>query len=205
MNDQLNFWVNEYAGDYISKNSQFDQSKGCDAWRKMLAAASDIGSVLECGSNIGRNIGFLEDVLPTNVEKSIIEVSPQAFDFVTSKYKLASCFHGSIADSSLDTTFDLVFTMGVLIHIHPDELLTNMKKMFDYSHKYVLLGEYFSRVPDTSVYQGQPNKLFKQDFGKLFVQNFSVSLVDYGFLWGYLYDEAGFDDITWWLFKKDCN
>jgi hypothetical protein len=51
-------------------------------------------------------------------------------------------------------------------------------------------------------YQGQDNKLFKQDFGKLFLKNFKVNLVDYGFLWGEVYDNGGFDDITWWLFEK---
>lgn len=30
-------------------------------------------------------------------------------------------------------------------------------------------------------------------------QNFDVELVDYGFLWGHIYDDAGFDDITWWV------
>lgn len=34
------------------------------------------------------------------------------------------------------------------------------------------------------------------------IENFEVSLVDYGFLWGHIYDSAGFDDITWWLFEK---
>lgn len=28
------------------------------------------------------------------------------------------------------------------------------------------------------------------------------NLIDYGFLWGYEFDIAGFDDITWWLFEK---
>lgn len=45
-------------------------------------------------------------------------------------------------------------------------------------------------------YQGQQNKLFKRDLGKLFIENFKVALVDYGFLWGRLYDAAGFDDLT---------
>ena len=52
-------------------------------------------------------------------------------------------------------------------------------------------------------YQGEQNKLFKRDFGKLFIENFNVQLVDYGFLWGHIYDSAGFDDITWWLFEKN--
>jgi len=53
------------------------------------------------------------------------------------------------------------------------------------------------------LYYWQKNKLFKQDFGKLFIENFSVKPVDYGFLWGHIYDKAGFDDITWWLFEKE--
>ena len=77
-----------------------------------------------------------------------------------------------------------------------------MSKMFDYSKKYILIGEYFNRTPVSLTYQGEENKLFKRDFGKLFIQEFEVELVDYGFLWGHIYDGAGFDDITWWLFKK---
>lgn len=135
--------------------------------------------------------------------KSIIEISKPAFDFVTSEFALESAFNGSIVESDFDPeTFDLVFSMGVLIHIHPDHLLANMEKMFSYSKKYILMGEYFNRTPVMLEYQGQQNTLFKRDFGKLFIENFKVALVDYGFLWGRLYDAAGFDDLTWWLFEK---
>ena len=77
-----------------------------------------------------------------------------------------------------------------------------MRKMFNYSSKYILFGEYFNRTPVMIEYQGEENKLFKRDFGKLFMEYFNVQLVDYGFLWGHIYDDAGFDDVTWWLFEK---
>lgn len=77
-----------------------------------------------------------------------------------------------------------------------------MKKLFDYSKKFILIGEYFNRTPIMQEYHGKLNKLFEKDFGKLFIQNFNISLIDYGFLWGHIYDDAGFDDITWWLFEK---
>ena len=48
----------------------------------------------------------------------------------------------------------------------------------------------------------EKDKLFKRDFGKLFIENFDVELIDYGFHWGYINDPAGFDDTTWWLFKR---
>ena len=201
MNDQQNFWANEYAQDYIEKNSQFNRELGIDGWQKMLDKAEGIDSMLECGCNIGRNIDFLNELLP-DVAKSIIEISSPAFQFVTQKYALSQAFNGSILESNLSGKFDLVYTMGVLIHIHPDDLLANMRKMFDYSNKYILIGEYFNRTPVMIEYQGQKDKLFKRDFGKLFIENFPVDLVDYGFLWGHIYDDAGFDDVTWWLFEK---
>lgn len=167
----------------------------------MLDKVEGIETVLECGCNIGRNICFLNEVLPT-ATKSIIEISRPAFEFVTRQYKLDSSFNGSIEEADFDKTFDLVFTMGVLIHVHPDNLLTNMRKIYESSHKFILMGEYFNRTPVKLKYQGQDDKLFKRDFGKLFVENLPATLVDYGFLWGHIYDPAGFDDLTWWLFEK---
>lgn len=203
MNEQQNFWANDYAKDYIRKNSEFDRVLGIEAWRQMLVKADDIETVLECGCNIGRNISFLNEVLPA-ATKSIIEISKPAFELVTQQYYFDQSFNGSIQDANLEKKFNLVFTMGVLIHIHPDELLANMNKIYNYSNKYILMGEYFNRTPQMIEYQGQRDKLFKRDFGKLFVENFPVTLVDYGFLWGHIYDPAGFDDLTWWLFiKKD--
>ncbi|MCW7471403.1 hypothetical protein ND863_17725 [Leptospira kanakyensis] len=151
---------------------------------------------------MGRNIMFLEEIY-SQAEKSIIEISKPAYDFVTNQYNLKNSYNGAIIDSNLESnSFDLVFTIGVLIHIHPDNLLENMKKMFNYSKRYIVIGEYFNRTPVMLEYRGEKDKLFKSDFGKLFLENFSVELIDNGFLWGHIYDSAGFDDITYWVFEK---
>jgi pseudaminic acid biosynthesis-associated methylase len=202
LSEQQEFWANRYAGDYIKKNSSFDQKTGVEGWSIMLRKAEGINSILECGSNIGRNIGFLNDLLP-QASKSIIEISVPAYEFVTKHYNIDRSFNGPIVSSDFEPeSFDLTFTCGVLIHIHPDDLLANMQKMYTYSRKYILIGEYFNRTPVMLEYQGEQNKLFKSDFGKTFLENFNVRLVDHGFLWGHLYDSGGFDDITWWLFEK---
>ena len=201
--EQEKFWVGDYASTYRENNCYFDEASGVDAWNIMLSSPKNINSVLECGSNIGRNIGFLNSVLP-NAKKSIIEINSEAFQVITNKYDIEHAYNGSIINSAFDENkFDLVFTMGVLIHIHPDNLLENMNKIFNYSGKYVLIGEYFNRTPVMLEYHGQSERLFKRDFGRMFIENFSVRIIDYGFLWGWFYDDAGFDDITWWLFEKD--
>lgn len=201
--EQEEFWANTYATDYIKKNSDFDSLAGQKAWQEMLSKTDSISTILECGCNIGRNIKFLNNILPS-AKKSIIELSKPAYDFVINNMEIQNSFNGSILESELNgDTFDLVFSTGVLIHIHPDNLLDNMQRMFLYSKKYILIGEYFNRTPTMIEYQGQKDKLFKRDFGKLFIENFDVTVVDYGFLWGHIYDKAGFDDVTWWLFEKN--
>jgi pseudaminic acid biosynthesis-associated methylase len=169
----------------------------------MLAKAEQpIRNFLECGCNIGRNLTQLSKALP-EARPSVIEISQPAFDFVCCQHDFGHAFNGAILDANLpEQGFDLVFTMGVLIHVHPDRLLANMSRMHAFSSRYVLIGEYFNRTPQMIEYRGEKDRLFKRDFGKLFIENFDVRLVDYGFLWGHLYDAAGFDDITWWLFEK---
>ena len=202
MNEQEKFWANKYADEYINKNNKFDCEKGVEAWKIMLKNVETVESILECGCNIGRNIQTLNVVLP-NAKKSIIEIGKPAYDFVIKQHTLDQSSNSSIVDSNFENSkFNIVFTMGVLIHIHPDNLLANMEKMFNYSSKYILIGEYFNRTPVMVEYQGESEKLFKRDFGKLFIENFDVNVIDYGFLWGHVYDGAGFDDLTWWLFEK---
>lgn len=201
-NEQERFWLQTYANRYIERNNSFDNELGLKAWRRMLAKAERIDSLLECGSNIGRNIGFLEQILP-EAEKSIIELAVEPYRTVTERYPLEQSFNGSIIESNFALgSFDLVFTTAVLIHIHPDEVIANMRKMFDYSRRYILIAEYFNRTPVMIEYQGEWDRLFKSDFGKTFVTNFDVQVLDYGFHWGHEFDNAGFDDITWWLFEK---
>jgi 2-polyprenyl-3-methyl-5-hydroxy-6-metoxy-1,4-benzoquinol methylase len=72
-------------------------------------------------------------------------------------------FNGPIVQSNFEKEhFDLVFTMGVLIHIHPDDLLTNMQKMFDYSSRYILVSEYFNRTPVMIEYHGKRINCLKE-------------------------------------------
>lgn len=202
MNEQQTFWRNEYAKRYIERNAQFDEKGGVEGWRRMLRKAEGIDSLLECGSNIGRNIGFLNQVLPA-ARKSIIELSPDPYAVVTKRYQLENAFLGPILEANFaPASFDLAYTTCVLIHVHPDDLLANMKKISGFSRKYVLFGEYFNRTPTSIEYQGKKDQLWKRDFGSFYMDNFPAKVVDYGFLWGREFDAAGFDDITWWLFEK---
>lgn len=200
---QDTFWSSEYAQDYAAKNTGFDNQLGKEGWQKMLAKARfHAKTYLEIGCNIGRNLDQLSLVDP-GLKPSVVEISNEALSFVKSRHKLESYFAGPVQEAEFaPDSFELVFTSGVLIHVSPDDLSAVMAKMYEWSSRYILIAEYFNRTPISIDYQGRPNLLFKRDFGGMFMDQHSVSLVDYGFLWGRIYDNAGFDDITWWLFEK---
>jgi pseudaminic acid biosynthesis-associated methylase len=202
-NPQENFWKNEIAMKYSRDNSQFDAKLGQKAWEQMLSKIDkqNISNFLDCGSNIGKNIRLLQAVVPEAIA-NIIEIAEAPFQICLDNNDIENSFLGSIKDASFSKKFDLVFTEGVLIHINPDDLLESMRSMYALSNRYVLIAEYFNRTPVAIEYRGELDRLFKRDFGKLFLENFECKLLDYGFLWGHEYDSAGFDDITYWLFEK---
>ena len=202
-NQQETFWKNEITQSYVTDNSRFDEILGQTAWKRMLTKVDTEGiiSYLDCGSNIGRNIAVLKKILPLS-NSNIIEIAELPFRICTTTFEIKDSFLGSIKDARFKKQFELVFSMGVLIHVHPDELLETMRNMFNLSSRYIILGEYFSRTPIMMNYRGEEDKLFKMDFGRYFVENFDCSVIDYGFLWGNEFDDAGFDDITYWVFEK---
>jgi pseudaminic acid biosynthesis-associated methylase len=203
MNQQEKFWTIEIGARYRADNDSFSKDLGISAWREMTDRidTTKIVSYLECGSNIGRNISFLQEIFP-GASASVIELNPESLEVCKSRYDLKSFFSGSIATAKFNEKFDLVFSCGVLIHVNPEELIASMRSMYQLTNRYILIAEYFNREPVSISYRGSEEKLFKRDFGKLFIENFQVNLVDCGFLWSHVYESAGFDDVTYWLFEK---
>ena len=200
---QEDFWSNSITDSYVQDNSNFDETLGLIAWERILSKVDklDISSYLDCGSNIGRNIRFLSQILPS-ASANIIELAQVPYDKCLTEFKIDDSFLGPIKNAKFNKQFDLVFSSGVLIHVNPDDLLNSMERMYELSSRYIIIAEYFNRTPVMISYHGEENRLFKRDFGKLFVENFDCKIVDYGFLWGHEFDTAGFDDVTYWIFEK---
>jgi pseudaminic acid biosynthesis-associated methylase len=203
---QEDFWSNTITESYVQDNSIFDETLGMLAWERILLKVdkADVSSYLECGSNIGRNIRFLSKLLPT-ASANIIELAKTPYEKCMAEFKIDDSYLGPIKAAQFNRQFDFVFSSGVLIHIHPEDLLKSMERMFELSSRYIMIAEYFNRTPVMISYRGEDNRLFKRDFGKMFVENFDCKIVDYGFLWGHEFDTAGFDDVTYWLFEKNIS
>jgi len=202
-NQEEHYWADN--GNYVTRNSTFDHVLGVRAWKQILQPIQrEIKSVLDCGANIGRNIGFLKDssLLP-KAEFAAIDLNKAALDVLATKFPDTRLYNSSLLTSNLEPKFDLVFTSGVLIHINPENLARVFDNLMTFSNRYLILIEYFSRTPVEIPYHGQSGLLWKRDFGKDFLEHSNWKVVSYGFLWGQEFDNCGFDDCNYWVFERN--
>lgn len=203
---QLDFWKGSFGDSYLERNSltpQGIEARGDHLDRVFLS--SGVGrnvSILEIGANVGHNLkglrrkgwgGFFYAVEPNK----------RAYDILISDEEIAltralNCdgFRLPFEDNSID----IVFTCGVLIHVHPDDLLKFCSEIYRVSGGHIVCMEYFSPEPEEILYRGHQGFLFKRDFGSFYLDHWSrLRLVDYGFLWKRV---SNFDNVTWWIFEK---
>jgi SAM-dependent methyltransferase len=109
-------------------NNPHDYVRATGRSQALLEIVSDLPTdarILEVGCNAGRNIAYLFDHGYTGVEG--VDINPHAVELLRKAFpQLADReIHIGAAGETLpkfaDDEFDLVYTMAVLEHIHPDE------------------------------------------------------------------------------------
>lgn len=199
---QESFWAGQFGDEYIERNqgSQLLASN-LNFFTQCLKSAQPIDSCLEFGANIGMNLKAFKLLMP-NIRLAGVEINEKAHAQLENTIGKKSAHHTSIFDFKTDSKYDLTMTKGVLIHIHPDQLPLVYEKLYHHSRKYILIAEYYNPVPETILYRGESDRLFKRDFAGEFLEKFpDTHLVDYGF--SYRKDPVfPQDDITWFLIEK---
>lgn len=199
--EQETFWAGAFGEEYIGRNDDAQIVAGnLNLFSKILVRTQRVQSVIELGANVGMNLHAIAKLLP-GAEISAVEINAKAVDVLRQNpaYKI---YHASILDFVPDYPRDLVFTKGVLIHIHPDQLTLVYERMIQLSRKYIMIAEYYNPTPVTIPYRGHNDRLFKRDFAGEMMDRFKeLRLVDYGFSYR---RDPNFpqDDITWFLMEK---
>ena len=99
------------------------------------------------------------------------------------KRDIANIVTRSILEPITEKPVDLTFTVGVLIHIDPNDLELVYENLFNGSSKYILIAEYYNPNPVMIPYHGENDRLFKRDFAGDLIDHFGMNLVDYGFVY----------------------
>jgi pseudaminic acid biosynthesis-associated methylase len=191
-------WSGDFGNDYVERNIRAYHERG-EFWTSLLRAMRP-ANVLEVGSNVGGNLQWVAQVVPPPHVVGI-DVNRMALQELEERLPGVRGVESSARELPFaDRSFDLVFTMGVLIHQPEESLAAVMDEMVRVSNRYVLCGEYFGEETTEIPYRGYRNALFRRDYGGLFATRFRGQL-QLAFS-GFLGTEDGFDNVTWWLFER---
>jgi len=199
---QEEFWAGEFGDDYIARNkSDALLAANLALFSDILKATGPLNSVLELGCNVGMNLKAF-DLLDTKLLKAGVDINETAIEQLKAEKPNFDVKIGSIIEGLGNISVDLSFTKGVLIHINPDHLDAVYSNLYNKSHKYICVIEYYNPSPVSIKYRGHDDRLFKRDFcGDLLDKYADLELVDYGFCY---HRDPVFqqDDLTWFLMQK---
>ena len=199
--EQESFWRGDFGKGYIERNKSNDRIPSTiSLFSKILHKTRGVESIIEFGSNIGRNIQAIKTIMPY-VNLSAIEINKEAAEHLK-KIENLTVYNQSILDFIPPVKYDFAFTKGVMIHINPDELTSVYEKLYNSSARYICVAEYYNPTPVEIPYRGHNGKLFKRDFaGEMLELYPNLELVDYGFVYR---NDPMFDlgDLTWFLMEK---
>lgn len=192
MTVQAASWSGEF-GDAYTRRNRVDWQARIPFWRRLLIETG-ARSVYELGCNAGWNLSAIRRAFPDTWchgcdlnAQAWCEAKSAGLDvqWVGDGKELAKPAHG----------VDLSFTCGVLIHVPPAQLEPTMKRLIEFSNRWVMAIEYYAPVETEIEYRGQPAMLWKRPFGRLY-EGLGLKLLqqwDAG---------AGFDNCRAWLMEK---
>ncbi len=191
-------WSGEFGDEYVDRNLGSYEVRA-PFWRALTDELAPAG-VLEVGCNVGGNLQWMAGAVPPE-QTFGVDVNRKALELMEARIPGVQAVLGSARTLPFDdASIDLVFTMGVLIHQPEESLPAVMDEMVRVSRRYLLCGEYFDTSTVEVAYRGHEGALFRRDYGALFESRFpdELEFVRKGFLGR----DAGWDDITWWLFRR---
>ena len=192
-------WAGEFGDDYVDRNFEADAGRE-PFWRERIEQLGAT-SALEIGCNVGGNLVWIAKRIGEE-HVAGIEINEKAVEVCRERLPAADIRHAGAKGLPFDDgSFDLVFTVGVLIHQPREELDGIIDEIVRVSKRFVLCVEYHSDELVEVPYRGQEGALFKEDYGRRYKQRYpELELVDQGFL--ARSEVTSWDDVTWHVFRK---
>ncbi len=123
--------------------------------------------ILEVGSNVCLELQLLQEMGFENLYG--IELQAGAVDLAQKRTSGINVIQGTAFDIPFkDDYFDVVFTSGVLIHIHPENHPSIMEEMYRCSKQYIWGFEYYAENTVEIQYRGNDTLMWKGDYSSLF-------------------------------------
>jgi pseudaminic acid biosynthesis-associated methylase len=175
-------WKGAFGHEYTNRNT-YEPAALDELYRKnygltrkelnesFLGGIAKEASFLEVGCNAGNQLLLLQQMGWANL--SGLELQPYALEIARSRLPHASLKMGSALTLPYpDSSFDVVFTCGVLIHIAPTDLPRVIDEIHRVSREYIWGSEYYSPEFTEVSYRNHSRLLWKMDYARLFLDRF---------------------------------
>ena len=170
-------WDSDFGISYTIRNKIFPD-KLVPFFRNILKDL-EVKRILEVGCNRGHNLVGLSYC--GEFELFGIDINPYSI-LLARENKEISFALGNIYDILYkDNYFDLVLTVGVLIHLEPEKLKDAISELLRVSNRYYLMMEYNYDFEEFEKKEYRDNVgLWRGDFKKFVLDNFKVELLSEG-------------------------
>lgn len=190
MNDRV--WGGEFGDAYTDRN-RVDWKERLPFWNEIIGQTRP-RSVLEVGCNAGWNLRAIRG-LDHRIDLRGVDLNEKALSEAADAGLEVFPAGASEVGRIWPNGYDLVFTVGVLIHIAPSDLERCMRSIAAASRNYVLAVEYEADDEQEIEYRSERGLLWKRPFGKLY-EAMDLKRVR---KWP---AGDGFDNCTAWLMEK---
>ena len=126
---------------------------------------------MEVGCNTGNQLLLLQEMGYLNL--CGVELQPYAIEIARRRLPRISLKLGSALDvPHADSSFDVVFTSGVLIHISPQDLPRALDEIHRCSKTYIWGFEYYAPEVTEVNYRSHRELLWKMDYARTYLERF---------------------------------
>jgi len=167
MTKQIDIWKSEFGDAYTDRCDRPPQEHK----RDILAAVIDRlqpARILDIGCNTGRHLEWIQD--HGDYQLYGMEPNLKALGAARRRLPEVNLVEGNTFDIPFkDGFFDLVYTLGVLVHISPDDISRAMREIVRVCRGYVFFYEYYAEDWTEVHYRGHKNFLWKTDYRRLYL------------------------------------